>query len=431
MGRMPFHVCVPGVAQCLRCSWVGGCCSLVVERSVRSLAASIPFRVLRRNGVSSSGGEGHGVEMSLRNLTSIVPLLLTLACQNSERPPADDPGSTPDPAPPRAVNKAESTAVEPASPSPTASDSTSAAAQAVPVGRPCGELACTRYPDARSALLAVLAREPQVLGVGEAHALKGTEGIASATVRFEQQLLPLLAERGATELIVELLGPAQGCTKAVETVRKEQEQVVEKQAETNQNRFISLGHAARKLSVVPYILEPTCEEFEAVAKGGADGITRMLELIAVKTQAKLSAYWQRNTRPEHAADASVQPTAPEPKGEAPAPTRRFTAAQRHSPLVLAYGGALHNDIHVSEQKQKFTYGKNMLQLTGGRYIALDLIVPEYIKPTDVWMSLPWYEHFDAANPPAETTLFQTDEHSYVLIFGRSETQPTPPQTPEP
>src|SRR5690606_24321672 len=142
------------------------------------------------------------------------------------------------------------------------------------------------------------------------------------------------------ELIVELLGPAQGCKKAVETVRKEQEQVVEQQADTNQNRFISLGHAARKLSVVPYILEPTCDEYELVAKGGADGITRMLELIAVKTEVKLSGFWQRNQRAYSGSpgpDSTAQPAAvaaPDASnekgtGEPPAaPTRRFTPAQQ-------------------------------------------------------------------------------------------------------
>jgi hypothetical protein len=292
-----------------------------------------------------------------------------------------------------------------------------------------------RYPDAKSALLAVLARQPEVLAFGEAHALKGTEGVPSATIRFERQLLPVLAERGATELVVELLNPATGCRQAVETVRKEQKQVTEKQASTNQNRFISLGHAARKLAVVPYILEPSCDEYEVVAKGGPDGITRMLELIAEKTEEKVSGFWTRNQRmlehPSQPAPRAAETASPNPavgKGADPSkpakPQRVFTPAQRQTPLVLAYGGALHNDIDVPEHKQTFTYGTNLVQRTSGKYIALDLIVPEYIKPTEVWKSLPWYEHFDATKAPAETTLFQVDEYSYVLIFGRT-------QTPEP
>lgn len=266
-------------------------------------------------------------------------------------------------------------------------------------GVPCGALHCRRYPDASAALVAVLRRSPEILAFGEAHALAGAH-VATATERFERELLPLLAERGATELVVELLAPASGCAPTVESVRKEQQPVVEQQAEGNQDRFVQLGHTSRRLGIVPYILEPTCEEYQSVVDAGPDSIVRMLELIAIKSEQRLTRFWQKNQALQR-----------------PAALEAVTGPAR---LVLAYGGAMHNDIDVPPEKQAFAFGKKLLERTRGRYIALDLIVPEYIKSTEVWRALPWYPHFDATNAPEDVTLFQTDEHSYTLIFGTTQ-----------
>jgi hypothetical protein len=245
-----------------------------------------------------------------------------------------------------------------------------------------------------AAVTAVLqATQPEILAVGEAHALRGREHIVSTTQRFEEQLLPVLATYGATELVVELLKPASGCSEAVATVKREQEPIVEKQDTGNQDRFLRLGHAARALGVVPFLLEPDCAEVESIAAAGDDAILRMLELIATKTEQKLRRFWTRNR-------------------SAPAPSGR-------SRLVLAYGGAMHNDIDVVPEKQGFSFGRALSERTAKRYVALDLIVPEYIMDTEVWRALPWYAHFDKENAPPDVTLFTTGPESYVLIFGRT------------
>jgi hypothetical protein len=152
---------------------------------------------------------------------------------------------------------------------------------------PCGELGCKRYPDAVIALETLLRTKPQIIGVGETHALKDAPGVETATARFERDFMPVLAKAGASELIVELLGPATGCEKAVETVREQTRPVVKEQSQGNQNRFVSLGVKARQLGVVPYILEPTCDEYKGVISS-EDGVTLMLQLIAQKTEQRLT-----------------------------------------------------------------------------------------------------------------------------------------------
>jgi hypothetical protein len=54
--------------------------------------------------------------------------------------------------------------------------------------------------------------------------------------------------------------------------------------------------------------------------------------------------------------------------------------------------------------------------TNGRYVALDLIVPEFIKDNDTWRSLPWYAHYDRARLGDHVTLFEVAPRSYVLVF---------------
>ena len=117
-------------------------------------------------------------------------------------------------------------------------------APAAPVAadpKACGELGCQEYSSAEKAFAQVLAEEPRVLALGEAHAQKGSEGVASTAKRFGEQLLPLLRGR-ATDIVIELLIADGKCGKPVEEhVAEQQRPVTENQAASNQNEFIELG----------------------------------------------------------------------------------------------------------------------------------------------------------------------------------------------
>jgi hypothetical protein len=287
-----------------------------------------------------------------------------------------------------------------------------------------------------TALNTLLRTKPQIIGVGETHALKDAPGVETTTARFERDFMPVLAAAGASELIVELLGPATGCEQAVETVREQTRPVVKEQSQGNQNRFVSLGVKARKLGVVPYILEPTCDEYKGVISS-EDGITLMLQLIAQKTEQRLSRYWRRNqgvmqdqvpliAAPGASSSASPPPSAA--SAAAPAQPPQAAPTPRPNGIVLAYGGAMHNDVTSPPYGEQFRYGAHMVQLTQGRYLELDLIVPEYIKDSDVWKALPWYAAYASLGGSDQVTLYQVGPYSYTLIFGRSAAgaAPSPP-----
>ena len=266
-------------------------------------------------------------------------------------------------------------------------DRTSLRPSAEPPSEPrCGEIECRLFDTAAQALEFVLQAKPLVLGVGEAHALKGSEGVESTTSRFTQQLLPVLAPR-SSDLVIELMEPDRRCLKTTEQVRQEQKQVTEEQATSNQNEFVTLGHQAKLAGVQPHILYPSCSEYDRVVKAGEDSIFVMLETIAMLTDQKAKAIVARNRKQDNG-----------------------------DKIVVLYGGAVHNDLSPREGRESWSYGPSLAEHTGQRYVELDLIVREYIKDTEVWQSLPWYRHFDKSQHADKVVLLSPAPASFVLIF---------------
>jgi hypothetical protein len=252
----------------------------------------------------------------------------------------------------------------------------------------CGALGCRLFDTPEAAFAAVLEAQPRVLAVGESHAQKGSEGIASSTVRFKEQFLPALKGR-ATDLILELMLPNPKCQKEAKAVKKRQEPVTEPQADTNQDEFTTLARSALILKIAPHVLRPSCAELDEVLKAGGGDIAVMLKMIAKLSVSTAKPFIDRN------------------------------ASLADDKFVLLYGGALHNDLEPRGGREEFSFGPELKTMTAGRYVELDLIVPEFIKDNETWRSLPWYAHFDPRKAPEKTTLFNPSPGSYVLIFPRS------------
>jgi hypothetical protein len=317
----------------------------------------------------------------MRRLLPALATAFLLACG-----PAQQPTGAPATAAPRA-SAAPSASAQAASAAPPATASSAAASPAA--GVPCGELDCRIFDTPEAAFAAVLAEKPAVLGIGEAHAQKGSEGVPSATHRFAEKLLPVLDGK-ASDIVLEIWVAEGKCGKEKEQkVAEQQKPVTQNQAQSNQNEYVGLGDAAFKLHIQPRILRASCADYDAILKAGPDAVIVMLEMIGrLMGQQALAAY-ERNA------------ATPEPK------------------LVLTYGGALHNDLSPRAGRESWSFGPKLAQATHDRYVELDLIVPEYIQDTDAWKSMPWYPHFNRDAHPDKTTLFRTAKGSYVLIFPRS------------
>jgi predicted flap endonuclease-1-like 5' DNA nuclease len=251
------------------------------------------------------------------------------------------------------------------------------------------------YSNAVDAFEVVLAEKPAILGVGEAHPLRGTEGVEPSVRRFTRDFLPLL--RGvASDLVVELLLPNAACETAAKEARKEQRVVTEHQAATDQNDFVALGAAARALGIRAHALEPTCDDLKRISGAGQDAIAVSLDVVTRLSAEGLARYFDANVR------------AKDPR------------------IVVGYGGVMHNDVVPRPGREAWSFGPAMSKLTAGRYVEVDLIVPEFIEDTAAWRSLTWFAAFDPTAHPTETTLLAPSPNAFVLIFPRGVKTELPP-----
>ncbi|MEO6420614.1 MAG: hypothetical protein ABIP39_14465 [Polyangiaceae bacterium] len=249
----------------------------------------------------------------------------------------------------------------------------------------CGELECRLYDTPEDAFRAILATKPMVVAVGEAHAQKGTEGIDSSAKRFTARILPVLEGR-ASDLLVELMAPAAGCKAKVEAVREKQKQVTAPQADTNQNEYVLMGNAAKARGIVPDMLRPSCDDLAAIDDAGADAIAASLSTIARLTTKKSESLVDRNRK--------LDP----------------------DKIVVTYGGAMHNDREPPPESAGWSFGADVAKYVGGKYVEIDMFVPEFIQDTDTWKKQDWYAHFDKNRAPTKTTLFNPKPGQYVLIY---------------
>jgi hypothetical protein len=264
-----------------------------------------------------------------------------------------------------------------------------AAAEVAPVDvapKSCGELSCMQYASAKEAFAAVLASKPLIVAVGEAHAQKGTEHIATATTRFTAELLPML-KHDKSDLVLELMVPDPKCKKETKKVEKNVEKpVTNTQRTSNKTEFQKMAEAAKGMGMRPHVLRPTCAHLKEVADAGDEGVLKMLSLIAYLSDDMTKRILERNKK---------------------------TSVARG---VVLYGGAMHNDLVPRDGREKFSFGPELSKHVAGKYVEIDLIVPEYIKDNDTWKSLPWFEHYDVAKLGGRVTLFTTGPNSYTLIF---------------
>lgn len=253
----------------------------------------------------------------------------------------------------------------------------------------CGSIGCYRFASPEAAFEFVLAKNPRVLAVGETHALKGMPPVPSTTRRFTDHLLPKLKSK-ATDLVLELTVASGACGESEVRVAEKQKPVTLGQAPTDQNEFVRLGQAVKALGLRLHVLRPSCEQYRGIARAGEDAMLQMLELIRNLTAARV---------------AELLAVA---KGTPPSP-----------PLVVTYGGAMHNDLFPREGRESFSFGPELADKTKGRYVELDLIVREFISNSPAWQALPWYSKFDRTLWADQTLLLAAAPNSWVLVFARS------------
>jgi hypothetical protein len=325
--------------------------------------------------------------LGLSKAASTLSCLMLIGCFHAgieSTPPAAKPEQTASephsPASPASTEKSE-TSTENDPGQPRSIERT--LVQKIAVPEPCGDHSCTRFDSAKDALFPlILERRARLIAFGEAHAPAGYSGVPTVQL-FTESLLPKLAS-GSSHLLVELLQPPkEGCQRERKIAQEESTEVTQGQADSNQNEYLALGVTAHKLGVTPDILYASCEDMARIA-APEGGVVAMMEAIASLSAVTLAKY--------------------------------LKTTRKGRPLVLAYGGALHNDAVPRPSRASWSYGPKMLEATEGSYLEIDLIVPELIQDTESWRSFAWYDAYQALDHKEGAVLMKWGQHSYSLFF---------------
>jgi hypothetical protein len=268
-----------------------------------------------------------------------------------------------------------------------------AAASRVPTAPPAARITARSLPTARAAIEELAARRPRVMAFGELHQTTATLTVPSSLKRFTNELLEALAPH-ASDLVVETWVTEGKCGRTEAAVVKDVKKVTDRPAAT-EDEILTLLERARRADVKPHILSVSCKEYEAIhqGKGGVD-YARLLELTALKLEAGIREVLVRPRGNDAAAAAAAR-------------------------TILVYGGALHNDVRPRAELAPYAFGESIAGSVGGRYLEVDLYVPEYLERQKALRAEPWYRAYARAARPGRATLVERSLDSYVLVFPRA------------
>jgi len=260
-----------------------------------------------------------------------------------------------------------------------------AARPAVAPATPSTELRARAVPSARDAIEELLrTRQPRVVAFGEFHQTTASLGVPSSLKRFSDELLAVVAPR-ASDLVVETWMTEGKCGKTEAAVIKDVEKTTQRPAQT-ENEVVTLLQRAKAAGVKPHILSVSCREYEAIyQKSGVD-----YENLLHMTSDKL--------------EAGVREVLSAP------------GARDDQRAVMVYGGALHNDLAPPPGMSSYAFGESLSKTVGGKYLEIDLFVPEYVQTQKNLRAEPWFKAWKRAARPGKAVLIERSPESYVIVF---------------
>jgi hypothetical protein len=257
-------------------------------------------------------------------------------------------------------------------------------APAIPAAAPAP--AAAKVASAQAAIEGLLPDPGGVIAFGELHQTRATAKVKSALARFTDEILPVVAPH-ASHLIVETWITSGTCGEAEAHVTKEVARTTERPVET-ESEIMKLLRRAKELGVAPHVLDVGCDEYEVLA--GQGGGVDYDKLLTITNQHLERAIGQGLLLPR-------------------APGR---------PLVVVYGGALHNDLFPDPTLAKYTFGRHVHAATRGAYREVDLYVPEMVDGTPALRAEPWYRVWQHAGAGSGVVVIQRNPRSAIVVFRR-------------
>ncbi|HZS36502.1 MAG TPA: hypothetical protein VFF06_06740 [Polyangia bacterium] len=236
------------------------------------------------------------------------------------------------------------------------------------------------------ALASLLAARPRVIAFGEYHEIKGAAPAKSAIAHFQEEMLePLKA--GGSDLIVETWVTEGNCGKQEKEVVAQVEETTQR-PETTESEVVTLMKRAKAINIQPHILKLTCGGYQALLddKGEVDYV-KLLQTVTDLLRDKIM-------------ETLV--------ARAAAPDK----------TILVYGGAIHNDVYPRRELAAFTFAPKIQKAVKGKYLEVDLYVPEYIDADKELRAEAWYAPLQKLAKPGKATLIRRGPSSYIIVFAR-------------
>ncbi|MGE0399568.1 MAG: hypothetical protein AB7T06_22830 [Kofleriaceae bacterium] len=261
---------------------------------------------------------------------------------------------------------------------------------------PVEEIAFREYPDAKSAINAVLleAGHAKVYAVGEYHATRSVKVDKSPLAQFTTDVLDLMIPRSKHLVIETWLDD--GCQPSRQVNKEVQQETGRPPATATDIEALVMKSAKKKL--VTHGLAMTCIEHGSLldAMGRVDFL-RLLELVTEKlgdaTRELVDKPGERQARSNAEGVAKVD----------------------DDRAVIVYGGALHNDLYPRWQLDTLSYADKLSKELHGGVVEIDLVVPEIIAPMSMVRSEPWFPLIGRA-APNRVMVWKRGPESFVVIL---------------
>lgn len=242
------------------------------------------------------------------------------------------------------------------------------------------------HGDLGAAFTHIMRDRPRVLGVGELHVRTDKGPTQSALSRFSAEAMPALGPQ-VSDLVIEtwIVDPAckigGAATQRVETAMK--------RPESTKHEIGGLIGIIKQNGIKAHVMRLTCDDLAAVAPPEGVDAEKLLGVVTRELgRVSRSAVRYRDERAE-------------PR-----------------PLIVVYGGALHNDLYPYKSTAQWSYAPALDEATGGRFVEVDLYLPELVEGQALYEAEAWYPLLAKA-PPDKILLIERAPHSWLAILPRA------------
>jgi hypothetical protein len=238
-------------------------------------------------------------------------------------------------------------------------------------------------PDLATAIREIVTDDVRVLGVGEIHQRLDRPGAArSALARFTDDVFPVIAPR-MSDLVVETWLPDKNCGAQAKAATQQVEATMQR-PESTKSELATLVEKSRAAKIQPHAMRLTCDDWTVAAPPGKEIDYAALLGIITRELGRIAT----------------------------------EAAARGEKLVVTYGGALHNDMFPNPGLEDWSFAAKVDAATGGKYVELDLLVPEYAAEDKFSQAEAWFP-LVARAAPDRVIVIERGPRSYVVLLPRT------------